>query len=167
MSDFYDRQGQRIDLMTWARHVEDRQYSVVAQHWVRGWMVSTVWLGLDHGYGMTPVPLIFETMIFAPKDATVGREDRGTVPDFRVVAPGKLQQALRGDASGTAPVDLDQYQERYPTEEAAQAGHDRALAAMVEQLGGDAAADIAGPLVPGSSDTEWDGSLDDELWRYE
>jgi hypothetical protein len=151
VSDFYDRQGQRIDLMTWARHVEDRQYSVVAQHWVRGWMVSTVWLGLDHGFGMTPVPLIFETMIFAPKDATVGREDWET----------------GGDASGTAPVDLDQYQERYPTEEAAQAGHDRALAAMVEQLGGDAAADIAGPLVPGSSDTEWDGSLDDELWRYE
>jgi len=151
MSDFYDRQGQRIDLMTWARHVEDRQYSVVAQHWVRGWMVSTVWLGLDHGYGMTPVPLIFETMIFAPKDATVGREDWET----------------GGDASGTAPVDLDQYQERYPTEEAAQAGHDRALAAMVEQLGGDAAADITGPLVPGSSDTEWDGSLDDEPWRYE
>jgi hypothetical protein len=151
MSDFYDRQGQRIDLMTWARHVEDRQYSVVAQHWVRGWMVSTVWLGLDHGFGMTPVPLIFETMIFAPKDATVGREDWET----------------GGDASGTAPVDLDQYQERYPTEEAAQAGHDRALAAMVEQLGGDAAADITGPLVPGSSDTEWDGSLDDELWRYE
>ena len=151
MSDFYNRQGQRIGLMTWARHVEDRQYSVVAQHWVRGWMVSTVWLGLDHGYGMTPVPLIFETMIFAPKDATVGREDWET----------------GGDASGTAPVDLDQYQERYPTEEAAQAGHDRALAAMVEQLGGDAAADIAGPLVPGSSDTEWDGGLDDELWRYE
>ena len=151
MSDFYNRQGQRIGLMTWARHVEDRQYSVVAQHWVRGWMVSTVWLGLDHGFGMTPVPLIFETMIFAPKDATVGREDWET----------------GGDASGTAPVDLDQYQERYPTEEAAQAGHDRALAAMVEQLGGDAAADITGPLVPGSSDTEWDGSLDDELWRYE
>ena len=151
MSDFYNRQGQRIGLMTWARHVEDRQYSVVAQHWVRGWMVSTVWLGLDHGFGMTPVPLIFETMIFAPKDATVGREDWET----------------GGDASGTAPVDLDQYQERYPTEEAAQAGHDRALAAMVEQLGGDAAADIAGPLVPGSSDTEWDGGLDDELWRYE
>ena len=151
MSDFYNRQGQRIGLMTWARHVEDRQYSVVAQHWVRGWMVSTVWLGLDHGYGMTPVPLIFETMIFAPKDATVGREDWET----------------GGDASGTAPVDLDQYQERYPTEEAAQAGHDRALAAMVEQLGGDAAADITGPLVPGSSDTEWDGGLDDELWRYE
>ena len=151
MSDFYNRQGQRIGLMTWARHVEDRQYSVVAQHWVRGWMVSTVWLGLDHGFGMTPVPLIFETMIFAPKDATVGREDWET----------------GGDASGTAPVDLDQYQERYPTEEAAQAGHDRALAAMVEHLGGDAAADITGPLVPGSSDTEWDGSLDDEPWRYE
>jgi hypothetical protein len=39
--------------------------------------------------------------------------------------------------------ELDQYQERYATEEAAQAGHDRALAAMAEKLGGpDAAMEI-------------------------
>jgi hypothetical protein len=148
MSDFYDRQGARIDLMDWARKFEDRKYSVLAQHWVRGWKVSTVWLGLDHGFGMSPAPLIFETMIFAPKDATIGREDWETA----------------GDAFGTTPVDLDQYQERYPTEAAAQAGHDRALAAMVEQLGGDAVTDISGPLVPGSSDSTWDGSLPAEAF---
>ena len=55
--------------------------------------------------------------------------------------------------------DLDQYQERYATEEAAQAGHDRAIAALAALLGADAMADIAGPLVPGSSDSDWDGSL--------
>jgi hypothetical protein len=30
---------------------------------------------------------------------------------------------------------------------------------MVAQLGEDATADIAGPLVAGSSDSDWDGSL--------
>lgn len=144
MSQFYDRQGRPAQLLDWARKLEDREYSTVARHWVRGWMVSTVWLGLDHSFGSGP-PLIFETMIFAPKDVTIGRED----------------WEAGGDAFGT-PVDLDQYQERYPTEAAAQAGHDRALAAMVSQLGADSTADIAGPLVPGSSDSDWDGSLDGE-----
>ena len=31
---------------------------------VRGVTVSTVWLGLDHGFGVGP-PLIFETMVFS------------------------------------------------------------------------------------------------------
>jgi len=112
----------------------DRDYSVIAQHWVRGWMVSTVWLGLDHGFGFSKVPIIFETMIFAPGDVRLGADD-----------------------------DLDQYQERYATEEAAQAGHDRALAAVVEHLGADSAADITGPLVDASSDSQWDGSIEGEM----
>jgi hypothetical protein len=99
-------------------------------------MVSTVWLGIDHSFGQfrrlmgeSHVPIIFETMIFAPGDVTIGGED-----------------------------DLDEYQERYATEEAAQAGHDRALAAVVEKLGPDSVADITGPLVPGTSDdsADWD-----------
>jgi hypothetical protein len=147
----YDRQGRPIDMMKFDRLLADGEYRVVAQHWVRGWKVSTVWLGLDHRFGSPGAPLIFETMIFAPEDATIGREDWEG-----------------GDAFSTLddPRDLDQHQERYPTETAARAGHDRALAAMVEQLGADAAADIAGPLVPGSSDSDWDGTLPDS-WRYE
>ena len=113
---YYDRKGRPISMMDWARLHADLDYLIVAQHWVRGWMVSTVWLGIDHGFstmfsGSLHVPVIFETMIFAPGDVTIGGDD-----------------------------DLDQYQERYATEEAAQAGHDRALAAMVEKLGGPAAA---------------------------
>ncbi len=138
MSTFYDRQGRPIGAREWARKTEDREYCFVAQHWVRGWKVSTIWLGIDYGFGKSPAPLIFETMIFAPKDATIGR-----------------------GASGV-PVDLDEYQERYPTEAAAQAGHDRALAAVVRHLGDDSAADIAGPLIPGSSDSNWDGSISDD-----
>jgi len=124
---FFDRQGRPMQRMDWARKIEDRdkEYCVVAQHWVRGWMVSTVWLGLDHNHTRQGPPLIFETMIFAPKDVTVGREDWED----------------GGDAFGTVP-DLHEYQDRYPTEAAAQAGHDRALAAMVEQLGGDHGRDV-------------------------
>lgn len=125
MSEYYDRQGRPIEMLDWAAKIEDREYSVVAHHWVRGWMVSTVWLGLDHSFGRPGAPLIFETMIFAPKDVTVGREAWET----------------GCDAAGTM-ADLDQYQERYATEAAAQAGHDRALAAMVHQLGGEAAMDV-------------------------
>lgn len=116
---YYDRHGKPMDMLDWARLIEDREYSVIAQHWVRGWKVSTVWLGIDHNFTRSGAPVIFETMIFAPKDVTVGR-----------------------DGTAVTMEDLDQYQERYATERAAQAGHDRALAAMVEQLGGEAAMDV-------------------------
>lgn len=130
MSEFYDRQGRRMEMLDWAARLEDREYSVVAHHWVRGWMVSTVWLGLDHGFGHSAAPLIFETMIFPP-----------------------------GDEAGGHSVWSDEYCDRYPTEEAAHAGHDRALSWLREKLGDDSTADIAGPLVDGSSDSRWDGDL--------
>jgi hypothetical protein len=120
---YYDRKGQPIDIMTWARSLEDHEGRIVAQHWVRGWMISTVWLGLDHSFGHCRAPLIFETMIFPP-----------------------------GDEAGGESIWFDEYQERYPTEEAAQAGHDRALAWIVEKLGPDSVADITGPLVAGVDD---------------
>lgn len=139
---YFDRQGQPMEMLDWGRKHNDYDYRTVAQHWVRGWKVSTVWLGINHNFLPPGPPLIFETMIFAPKDVTIGRED----------------WEAGADAAGTVP-DLDEYQERYPTEAAAQAGHDRALAAMVGLLGADASADITGPLVDGTTDSEWDGSL--------
>jgi hypothetical protein len=143
---FWDRQGQPMEMLAWAEKFEhDDAYRIVAQHWVRGWKVSTIWDGLNGGFNpFSQGPaLIFETRIFAPADATIGGEDR----DAGTVVPG------------VTVADLDQYQERYATEAAAQAGHDRAIAALAALLGADAMADIAGPLVPGSSDSEWDGSL--------
>jgi hypothetical protein len=130
---YYDRKGQPITMMEWAAKLDDFDGRVVAQHWIRGWMVSTVWLGIDHGFGMRAVPIIFETMIFPPGDEA---------PDG---------------------VWAEQYCDRYPTEEAAQAGHDRAIASLREKLGDDAMADITGPLIPGSNDEKWDGSIEGEL----
>ena len=131
---YYDRKGQPMEMLAWAAKFDDMDYRAVAQHWVRGWMVSTVWIGLDHGFGRGHAPLIFETMIFPP-----------------------------GDEAGEYGVMAEDYCDRYPTEAAAHAGHDRALSWLREKIGEDALADIAGPLIPGSSDEHWDGSIEGEL----
>lgn len=83
-------------------------YARVAQHWIKGWHVSTVWLGVDHSFG-GDIPVIFETMIFAPTDAEFG----GDNPLLRHYAG---------------------YMERYSTEDAALAGHDRLLAELRDAL---------------------------------
>lgn len=51
MSDYYDRQGQPIDMMTWARMFEDEAVKLVARTEVGEVLVSTVWIGLDHSFG--------------------------------------------------------------------------------------------------------------------
>jgi hypothetical protein len=37
----------------------------VAQDWIKGVRISTVWLGLNHNFSLEGPPLIFETMIFS------------------------------------------------------------------------------------------------------
>ncbi len=69
---FFRRDGSPASLEEWARLFESG--NVAAQHLVRGWLVSTVWLGVDvshHADGS--LPLIFETMVFPPE----WRESRG------------------------------------------------------------------------------------------
>lgn len=121
---FFGRDGAPVDALTCARLHADDEYVIVDRHWVRGWMISTVWLGIDHSFG-GPVPIIFETMIFPPGDE---------------LEPGEVYMSER-------------YRDRYPTEMAARAGHDRALSALREMLGPDA---LAGSLPP---DAEWDGTI--------
>lgn len=64
----FSREGRPISFRDWVRirewdHRHDRAYSHVARDTVGRYMISTVWLGLDHGWGRGP-PLIFETMVF-------------------------------------------------------------------------------------------------------
>ena len=110
---YFDRKGQPIELDEWTRLFEDQDYKIVAQHWVRGWMVSTVWLGLNHNFAGKGAPLIFETMTFPPGDEADGESVWG-----------------------------ETYSERYSTEEAAHAGHDRAMTWVRNKLGDDSVGDI-------------------------
>lgn len=67
MRDAYILVGKQVvscsDLMTWAEWLEtaDRHVRDTARDDVR---VSTVFLGLDHGFGDDGPPVLFETMVF-------------------------------------------------------------------------------------------------------
>lgn len=63
MAEYFDRDGQPMEMMAWAVRFEDKEYQRVAQTSVGDATVSTVWLGLNHQWGDGP-PLIFETMVF-------------------------------------------------------------------------------------------------------
>ena len=53
-------------LLEWARRFEDIESRRVAETVIDGVRVSTVFLGLDHGFG--GAPMWFETMIFGGSD---------------------------------------------------------------------------------------------------
>jgi hypothetical protein len=65
MGMFYDWEGQPITLLQWARLFEDARH--IGDDELDGVRVSTVWLGLDHSFGLGP-PLIYETMVFGALD---------------------------------------------------------------------------------------------------
>ena len=55
------------DVMEWARFFENDQARRVAKTHIHGLFVSTVFLGLDHGW-FGGKPVLFETMIFCDED---------------------------------------------------------------------------------------------------
>jgi len=52
------------DLLTWAKWFEDDPARMVAKTKVGDQEVSTVFLGLDHGWGTTHLPVLWETLVF-------------------------------------------------------------------------------------------------------
>jgi len=63
---YFDRQGKPISLEDWASKFGDRGYKTVAYLQEGDILISTVWLGLAHGFGFGfgKRPLIFESMVF-------------------------------------------------------------------------------------------------------
>jgi hypothetical protein len=65
MMDCYDKEGRPISIEEWGRlKGSDPNYYRVAKTDIGPWVVSTVWLGLDHRYWGEGPPVIFETMVF-------------------------------------------------------------------------------------------------------
>lgn len=62
--DWLDKEGRPISTEEWGRLKEDEDYHRVGLDQVGPYMVSTVWLGLDHQFMPGGPPLIFETMVF-------------------------------------------------------------------------------------------------------
>ncbi len=62
------------DLLDWALWFETADRTVARTQIEEGVEVSTVFLGLDHCFGMSGPPILFETMIFGgPKDGEQAR----------------------------------------------------------------------------------------------
>lgn len=94
---YFDRKGNPMALLDWARLCEDDDYKIVKQEDVGDYFVSTVWVGLNMAFWREMPIKIFETMIFV-KDKEQKRKDP-----------------------------IDGYQDRYSTEEEAIEGHEKAV----------------------------------------
>ena len=64
---YYDKKGQKINLETWHALLMEPNYKFIKVTEVANVKVSTVWLGLDHGF-YEKHPIIFETMTFPGND---------------------------------------------------------------------------------------------------
>lgn len=64
LSKYYDKNGKKMCCtLGWSEKFEDRKYATIGRCESGDVTVSTVWLGMDHGWGKGK-PIIFETMIF-------------------------------------------------------------------------------------------------------
>lgn len=109
MTDKYRRDGTPYPeghggLMEWAKDIEDPKKKIVRQLFTRRYVISTVWLGLDHSFNGKP--LIFESMVFKRPGMLARLKQR--------FFPSRLFSRL-GDS-------LEQ--DRYSTEAEAIAGHE-------------------------------------------
>lgn len=99
MSDMFDRQGKPIGATEWSKLRENGGF-IVEKTKVGDTEVSTVWLGLDHGYGEGHEPVIFETMIFGGQFA--GECDRYCTEDEAKAGHAKWVAAVTGDSLTSA-----------------------------------------------------------------
>jgi hypothetical protein len=113
---YFDRDGQPLTLRQFGQLSEVLEYRRVAETYLHDneiW-VSTVWLGLNHNFGPTGPPLIFESMVFVDVTSEKLAKRRRRWPSWR-------EDQFPYDGGET---------QRYATEAQAIAGHEE----MVESL---------------------------------
>ena len=68
MGDYYILVGKSVvkcdDIHAWSRFFHVRANRVLKQEYIGDVFVSTVFLGIDHGWGRSDEPIVFETMAF-------------------------------------------------------------------------------------------------------
>lgn len=71
----YDRQGNPITMMEFAELLMDDRYYRVARTAFydveRGYTydLSTIWMGIDHSWGSSEIPILFESMLFTDDES--------------------------------------------------------------------------------------------------
>lgn len=116
------------DIMKASEGLADRENKIVAQTTGPGGrFVSTVFLGLDHGWDGEP--MVFETMIFEPGWLTKKRPPI----DWDKIKKGRYK-AEKGRPNQRT--DLHEWQDRYSTYEQARMGHAYALGLLAAEFPG-------------------------------
>lgn len=67
MSEYYDQLGQPISRERWTELFQHKRVAASDHAMSTSALksrISTVWVGIDHGFGYSARPLIFETMVF-------------------------------------------------------------------------------------------------------
>jgi hypothetical protein len=86
-----------VDLLTWANWFETADRHIGNDTLSNGVRVSTVFLGIDHNFGLNGPPLLFETMIFGgPHDQW---QNRYATKDEAVVGHAHALEIARSDAA--------------------------------------------------------------------
>jgi hypothetical protein len=62
LGECYDKEGRLVTLGEWSLLRKHPEYARIAETTVGPYWISTVWIGLNHGWAS--LPLIFETMVF-------------------------------------------------------------------------------------------------------
>lgn len=105
----YDRRGNPLSHKDWSRLFTygGWDYKVVAKTQIGPYLVSTVWLGLDHGFGMTEQPLIFETMVFNERtgDTDVDQMHRYATEDEAIRGHEEIEARIRTLYRATKGID--------------------------------------------------------------
>lgn len=112
----FDREGEPMTFDQFAR-VKFTGYEIINKTDVGDARVSTVWLGIDYGFGLSARPVIFETMIFGGRHhgfqwrycteleameghgATVAALENGLDPDPYLATVEDVQLPERSDGS--------------------------------------------------------------------
>lgn len=59
------------DILKWGEFRENYDNMIIKQDTIKEFFVSTVFLGIDHGFGNSRKPVVFETMIFPPESKSM------------------------------------------------------------------------------------------------
>jgi len=114
MTNWYDREGQPIDVATANDLLGDRKYSRVALTRITSrsdpaveYRMSTVWLGLDHNWGGGE-PILFETMSFGGGEQQNESQWRWTTEATAIAGHAEIVATIAATVADERIEDLDE-----------------------------------------------------------
>jgi len=93
MDYYYNKRGEPIPMMDWAKLFENKKYKIIEQTILpnKRW-VSTVWLGLNQNLNYGSKPIIFETIVFSKEFRTIKRPAK----ELAILRYSTLKKAKEG-----------------------------------------------------------------------